>query len=178
MAPPASWPDGARSVEGAFEGITDARGIRAASRSLHDLTDEPAERLRLAGAVDGRLSRVLAHNLEDDGVHGGRVGDPSEPARAHDRIGLLGRVEHRGEDFLRRRGGYLSRLDEPEESREPSGSHGKGERVLGRNPALLQPPEDLSRDPDRRRTCRGRSSEVLEVVAELPSGDERLRVAR
>src|SRR5258708_1740758 len=89
----------------AAEARVDARGIRLSRRRLHDLSDDEAERLRLAGAVVGDRSGVLLENLGDDAIDGVLIVDRREPLGRHDLRGAAARAVHQFEDFLRDRAG-------------------------------------------------------------------------
>src|ERR1700729_238553 len=55
--------------------LVELRRIGLAAGRLHDLANEKAEQLVLAGTVIGQLSRVACHRLIDRLLDGGAVGD-------------------------------------------------------------------------------------------------------
>src|SRR5512141_322603 len=73
-----------------LQGGADQGRVRPAARLLHDLADEPAERLGLAGAIELSLRRVRCDDLRRHGVESARVADPTEALLRHDRGGLRG----------------------------------------------------------------------------------------
>ena len=79
-APPVSPPPSG-VVEALAEGRLDERGVGLAARRLHDLADEEADRLRLAGPVVGDRGRVGGEHGVDGRAERARVRDLAE-ARA------------------------------------------------------------------------------------------------
>src|SRR5690606_36488669 len=76
------------------------RRIGLAAGRLHDLADEVAEELLLAGAVLLELLRVLREHLVDRLLDRAGVGDLLEPLALDDGVGVALAVPHRLEHVL------------------------------------------------------------------------------
>src|SRR5262245_14288055 len=72
-----------------FQELVDLLRVALALRRLHDLPDEEAEQLVLAGAVLGDLAGILAHHLVDGGDDGRLVGYLCQPLLGDDLDGRL-----------------------------------------------------------------------------------------
>src|SRR6266851_4600263 len=105
----------------AADARVDARGIRLSRRRLHDLSDDEAEGLRLAGAVVGDRSGMLLEDLGDDAIDGVLVVDRREPVGRHDLRGAAARAVHLFEDVLGDRAGDRPFVDQHDELRERVG---------------------------------------------------------
>src|SRR5688572_28761019 len=85
----------------ALEQLVQLGRICLALGRLHDLANEEPEQLVLAGAVIGKLLRILRHDVVDRALDRGRIGDLLQTARLDDLIGCLAYEPHGLEHVLR-----------------------------------------------------------------------------
>src|SRR5712692_2889156 len=97
--------------QSALERVPNFSRVGAPRRLLHDLTDEPAERLGLAGPVERDLRGAAGEDLGDRLLHGARIAKAAEPLSGHDVRGAGLRSDHLPENLFGGSDGDLSLLE-------------------------------------------------------------------